>query len=470
MANFVPHNFSMSSCPSPNFPRTTLHSHLREVLESLSTISPTDPINECPASTLAVLTIDPAAVIKLAIAKIHSHAFSNVPICWRRLYTDASIHQAVNIIREELGRSTNERLERCEGVKGTFTGKRKMISNLYNSDEEDWMQKVVRLLDMAVIMCGAPQREAVIEKLLLALQRYVEESQSTKLDSPETKRRKTSDIPVSGIEDEFFLQHPIPKYPDMSILAFEKHLQNTQPLVIQNFMAHWPALHQRSWKSQEYLMERTFGGRRLIPIEIGRNYTDEGWSQKIVTFKDFMENYLTRTNLNDEKGSDTAYLAQHDLFAQIPSLRNDISVPDYCYTDPPAPDPASKKPSQTKLEEPFLNAWLGHAGTVSTLHTDPYHNILCQVVGKKYIRLYSPGETEKLYPKGVERGGIDMSNTSEVDVEGDSVEHESLFPLFQKAKYVETILCEGECLYIPVGWWHYVRSLTVSFSVSFWWN
>ena len=63
-----------------------------------------------------------------------------------------------------------------------------------------------------------------------------------------------------------------------------------------------------------------------------------------------------------------------------------------------------------------------------------------------------------------------MSNTSELDVEDDTNQRQGDFPLFHEAKYVETILEEGQCLYIPVGWWHYVRSLTVSFSVSFWWN
>lgn len=35
---------------------------------------------------------------------------------------------------------------------------------------------------------------------------------------------------------------------------------------------------------------------------------------------------------------------------------------------------------------------------------------------------------------------------------------------------MDCILEEGEMLYIPPKWWHYVRSLTMSFSVSFWWS
>ncbi|KAK2076674.1 hypothetical protein QBZ16_005434 [Prototheca wickerhamii] len=28
----------------------------------------------------------------------------------------------------------------------------------------------------------------------------------------------------------------------------------------------------------------------------------------------------------------------------------------------------------------------------------------------------------------------------------------------------------GDALYIPPGWWHYVKATTTSFSVSFWWS
>ena len=43
------------------------------------------------------------------------------------------------------------------------------------------------------------------------------------------------------------------------------------------------------------------------------------------------------------------------------------------------------------------------------------------------------------------------------------------FPKIRDAVYQECILKEGQMLYIPKGCWHYIRSLSVSFSVSFWW-
>jgi ribosomal protein L16 Arg81 hydroxylase len=55
---------------------------------------------------------------------------------------------------------------------------------------------------------------------------------------------------------------------------------------------------------------------------------------------------------------------------------------------------------------------------------------------------------------------------SAVDVEApDAAEH---FPAFANAKPFDTVLGPGDVLFIPRGWWHYVRSLTPSFSVNFW--
>lgn len=370
--------------------------------------------------------------------------------------------------------------------------------------EGEWVGSVVRVLDMALLMAGGVGREEMIEGLLEALEGFVDgggggggegdgDGEWEEEGRGERKRRRMDDgggidanpsTNIKANEEEEFSTHipvattPIIRFPihriaSPSVWDFEAHTRNQgTPLVITGAIDDWPALMgERAWRRPGYLLSRTFGGRRLVPVEVGRSYTDAGWGQRIITFGEFLREYLMRAG--EAKGNDgIGYLAQHDLFAQIPALRNDILIPDYCFTNsPPAPTLQSRQSGEkevSQLEEPLLNAWFGPAGTVSPLHTDPYHNILCQVVGKKYVRLYSPDQGEAMYPRGIEAGGVDMSNTSEVDAEGEWLTES--FPLFTHARYVETVLKEGECLYIPVGWWHYVRSLTVSFSVSFWWN
>ncbi|MCJ1322155.1 hypothetical protein MMC15_007501 [Xylographa vitiligo] len=411
--------------------------HLRTLPHPL----PTDPLTRCNLSSLNDLLTDPDHLIHLANTKLHVFPFSAVDTCWRRLYTDASIAKAVLAIQAHLRGGEEEARE-----PGTA-----------------WLDGVVRTLDMALIMTGAPLREGMVEGLFSQLEDFVRD------EAPRAKRRKLENVfPVTGArcpEIAFAIGRE-----EMSLSSFERHLEKALPVVITGAIEHWPARHERPWGDASYLLDRTLGGRRLVPVELGRSYTDDGWGQTIITFREFMDTYLL-----DSSHDKIGYLAQHDLFAQIPALRHDISVPDFCYTDPPPPragTPLATK-STPRLEEPLLNAWFGPAGTISPLHTDPYHNILCQVVGQKYIRLYSPSQTKNLCPRAVE-DGIDMSNTSRVPVELVEMQleddPEGEFGLFRDAPYVETILREGECLYIPVGWWHYVRSLTVSFSVSFWWN
>uniref|UniRef100_A0A7S0DJT6 JmjC domain-containing protein n=2 Tax=Amorphochlora amoebiformis TaxID=1561963 RepID=A0A7S0DJT6_9EUKA len=95
-------------------------------------------------------------------------------------------------------------------------------------------------------------------------------------------------------------------------------------------------------------------------------------------------------------------------------------------------------------------------------------NILCQVEGSKYVRLYPPDQKHKLYPRKAS-----LNNTSQVDVEsvsesGSRAHTHQQFPLFPTASYQELILRQGESLFIPKGYWHFVKALTKSISVNFW--
>ena len=62
------------------------------------------------------------------------------------------------------------------------------------------------------------------------------------------------------------------------------------------------------------------------------------------------------------------YLAQHNLFEQIPRLRRDFAIP-----------------ALLAGGVQHMHAWLGPEGTVTPLHFDSYDNVLVQVVGHKLV-------------------------------------------------------------------------------------
>ncbi|XP_020560857.2 jmjC domain-containing protein 5 isoform X2 [Oryzias latipes] len=240
----------------------------------------------------------------------------------------------------------------------------------------------------------------------------------------------------------------VPRIKCPSLESFStNYLLPLKPVILEGIIDHWPALNNHPW-SIEYL--RSVAGFRTVPVEVGSRYTDENWSQTLLTVNEFIDRYILN-EISQDGGKSRGYLAQHQLFDQIPELKEDIRIPDYCCL------------GEGDEDDITINAWFGPAGTVSPLHQDPQQNFLAQVVGSKYIRLFSPEDTDKLYPHQSQL----LHNTSQVEVENPNAE---LFPEFSKAPYLECVLEPGDVLFIPVKHWHYVRSLQVSFSVSFWWS
>ncbi|KAJ5872633.1 uncharacterized protein N7529_004986 [Penicillium soppii] len=537
----------------------SLHAILPCALSLIAEPKSDDPILRCneELDVQDVLFNGTEKALEFSNKKLNVFPFSGVQIQWRRLYTDASIIKACVIIITRCNICSEDTFKTRLDVPQLIEETKKFKHRPQISPNAPWISEVVQILDNALIMTGAPCREKLIEDLLSALEdatsppRLDEDSDTEYFRS---KRRKFSPplFPPNALPNPD-LEHPIPRLSAPSFDSIELHIQNIRtPLVITDAIEHWPAITTRPWASRDYWWERTFAGRRLVPIEVGRSYTDEQWGQKIVSFGSFVDNYIWHGNPTStsshkseyqetQKDTETAYLAQHDLLTQIPKLRSDLSIPDYCYINPPAPEPGtpvydnkkrqreeakakavvqtsescsnSQDPEQTPEidaddresdeethipKDPLINIWMGPSSTISPLHHDPYHNILAQVVGTKYIRLYSPHTpASQIYPRGKEvvtivdksadpdpvTGAqplashlIDTSNTSKVDlaaIEQSPAEFdqwEEMWPGFMDAEYVETVLHEGECLYIPVGWWHYVRGLRAGISVSFWWE
>ncbi|XP_030506201.2 lysine-specific demethylase JMJ30 [Cannabis sativa] len=315
-------------------------------------------------------------------------------------------------------------------------------------------KEALRVLDMGLIMGGTLLRkdlDSAVHKV--SSKARVSEAQGVSNGSSSSKSE--CELVHDGLNKAEILQmlpekslsgKTVVKRSGLSMEGFlREYLLNGLPVVINDAMTHWPAMTK--WKDLDYL--KTIAGDRTVPVEVGKNYLCSEWKQELITFSQFLERIRAISSSSSSSSAAPTYLAQHPLFDQINELRNDICVPDYCFAG--------------GGEIRSLNAWFGPAGTVTPLHHDPHHNLLAQVVGKKYVRLYHSSISDELHPYTETM----LFNSSKVDL--DNID-EKVFPKVRDLEFVDCILEEGEMLYIPPKWWHYVRSLTTSFSVSFWWN
>eukprot|EP01132_Coremiostelium_polycephalum_P005085 gene5085-6329_t len=234
-----------------------------------------------------------------------------------------------------------------------------------------------------------------------------------------------------------------------------------KPCIIKGDTKNWKCMNK--WNDLYYFLNEY--GNRLVPIEIGHNQlysskktskSDSNWNEKIMTIKEFIENYMVPSSKDSQsintESDKVGYLAQHNLIEQLPNLSSDFAKP-------------SCQPESSEISP---HVWFGTGNTITPIHYDSYDNFLTQIVGYKYVRLYSPSMSKYLYVE--KENENDHSTTAQNNMSLVDIDHPDLerFPLFSKAEYVEYILGPGDMLFIPNHWWHYVRSLSPSFSLSFW--
>ena len=232
--------------------------------------------------------------------------------------------------------------------------------------------------------------------------------------------------------------------------------------------------YTQAWQSDDFADLRwwvTTAGSCAVPVELGRmlSYGRAGGSsrgaERLMRVSE-LARFLAASNAEsldarearDFSGGDgsggggsgapVAYMSQHRLLHHCAVLRARAEVPPY---------------TLGRLRS--ANAWLGTAGTVTPLHTDEADNLLCQLAGVKYVRLYPPAARDSLYPFR-SAGNTAANEYSEVCCESPDAEKHPLFA--GEGHYEEVLLSPGEALYIPRGWFHYVRALTSACSVNWW--
>jgi hypothetical protein len=230
---------------------------------------------------------------------------------------------------------------------------------------------------------------------------------------------------------------------DLSAEEFlERYYAQNRPVILTGEMAGWPALAR--W-TPAYLKQAV--GARPVEFQGGRGHDPEFEMYKDkhrqeAPFDAFMDHILRPGAGND------AYLTAYNSARNTQSLsplQADLGFLDK-FLDPEASMPNGMM-------------WIGPAGTFTSLHHDLTNNFIAQVVGRKAIKLAPAAEIGKIYNH--------RHVFSEIpDLEGAGIDLDRYARLSELRLY-DVLLQPGEILFVPLGWWHQVRSLDFSVTITY---
>ncbi len=213
-----------------------------------------------------------------------------------------------------------------------------------------------------------------------------------------------------------------------------QYFKPQKPVVIENFISHWPAY--KKW-NLEYI--KTIAGHKEVPL----------YDDRPVDFKDGFNQPHAKMKMRDYidllKREPTKFrIFLWNVLKEVPQLQKDYSFPDF----------------GLKLMKGLPMLFFGGTNSHTFMHYDiDLANIFhFHFEGKKQCVLFNQKQNKYLYkiPHSlIVREDIDFSNPDF-----------KKWPALQYAKGYVTELNHGEVLYMPEGYWHYMKYLSPGFSMS----
>jgi ribosomal protein L16 Arg81 hydroxylase len=212
------------------------------------------------------------------------------------------------------------------------------------------------------------------------------------------------------------------------------------PVVIRGWMDNWEAL--RTWSPHNF--RERFGD---IEIEITMDRDQDSFYEdnceklrKNILLKDFVD------KIEDSKNTNNYYLVAKNYLLSKPEfkdLKKEFSYP-------------ADVLDTTATVDGHVKLWMGPGGTITPLHHDATNILFGQIYGRKHIKLIPYHDIHKLYNN--------RRCFSEVDLNCPDFER---FPLLKNATILNVIVEPGDFIFFPIGWWHWVKALEPSISLSF---
>jgi hypothetical protein len=226
----------------------------------------------------------------------------------------------------------------------------------------------------------------------------------------------------------------------------EEYYSANRPVVLKDMADDWPALTR--WDTPYF--RRVFGS---APVEVmTKRDSDDQFELNCERHREVMPFDLYANHVETCVGSNDSYLVAHNKLLEHPEaalLLDDFRIDDR-YLDP-----------ERVRGETFL--WYGPAGTFTPIHHDANNILFVQVRGRKHITLVSPFELPMLYNRVMPDHVTVFSEISDIH-DGDQVD---LYPDLRRVNPIDIVVSPGDALFIPIWWWHQVRSAETSISLSF---
>ncbi|UPZ16556.1 cupin-like domain-containing protein [Flavobacterium humidisoli] len=213
-----------------------------------------------------------------------------------------------------------------------------------------------------------------------------------------------------------------------------QYVKKQIPVVIEELTEDWPAYNK--WKLS-YMKE--IAGDLVVPLYDDRPVNHEdGFNEAHTTMK--MSDYI---ELLQEKPTNYRIFL-YNLMKQVPSLKNDFLWPDI----------------GLKLVKQMPMLFFGGENSKVFMHYDiDYSNILhFHFHGEKQCMIFPPSQSKFMYK-------VPHALISREDIDFDNPDYEK-FPALKSVEGYITNLKHGEMLYMPEGYWHYMKYLTPGFSMS----
>lgn len=215
----------------------------------------------------------------------------------------------------------------------------------------------------------------------------------------------------------------------------EQFYSRNRPCIIEGAMADWPALER--WQSADYLKQAV--GDQLVEVQSRGGDANADLSTpslaKELPFSEFVD--IVESGIEANDWYMIANNGERNLDAILPLL-DDLRYPPFLKRDP----------TQTFL-------WYGPKGIETPIHHDLTNNLMAQVRGRKQVRLIAPFESAHVYNYAHRYSRVDAF----------AIDYEQ-FPAMQDVRVIDVEIGAGDMLFVPVGWWHAVRGLDVSMTLT----